>query len=84
MAEPKKERIRIRILRVKDTDDDKAIYAKLRNRKFTAAEWQQLTEIESDGIPAEQVLAEMEAIDRQEAEKRKQREEKKNRKRKKA
>lgn len=84
MAEQKKERIRIRILRVKDTDDDKAIYAKLRKRKFTAAEWQQLTEIEPGGIPAEQVLAEMEAIDREETEKRKQREEKKNRKRKKA
>ncbi|HTU89800.1 MAG TPA: hypothetical protein VMF69_06875 [Gemmataceae bacterium] len=84
MAEQKKERIRIRVLRVKDTDDDKAIYAKLRKRRFTAAEWQKFTEIEPEGIPAEQVLAEMEAIDREETEKRKQREEKKNRKRKKA
>jgi len=83
MAEPKKERIRIRVIRVKDTDDDAAIYAKLRNRRFTAAEWQQMTEIDSDGIPAEQVLAELEALNREETEKRKQREETKKRKRKK-
>jgi hypothetical protein len=81
MAEPKKERIRIRILRIKDTDDDKAIYAKAL-KAFTAADLQKYTEIEP-GIPAEQVLAEMEAIDREETEKRRQREEKKKRKRKK-
>ena len=81
MAEPKKERIRIRILRIKDTDDDKAIYAKAL-RAFTAADLQKYTEIEP-GIPAEQVLAEMEAIHREETEKRKLREEKKKRKRKK-
>jgi hypothetical protein len=80
MAEQKKERIRIRILRVKDTDDDKAIYAKLRKRRFTAEEWQKFTEIEPDGIPAEQVLAELEALDREETEKRKRREEAKKRK----
>jgi hypothetical protein len=81
MAEPKKERIRIRILKIKDTDDDKAIYAKAL-KAFTAADLQKYTEIEP-GIPAEQVLAELEALDREEAEKRKQREEKKKRKRKK-
>jgi hypothetical protein len=79
MTEPKKKRTRIRVLRVKDTDDDKAIYAKLRKR-FTAADLQKFTEIEP-GIPAEQVVAEMEAIHREETEKRKQREEKKKRKR---
>ncbi len=68
MAEPKKERIHI--LRVKGTDDDKAIYAKLRKRKFTAAEWQKFTEIEP-GIPFEQVLTELEAIQHKEAQKRK-------------
>jgi hypothetical protein len=72
MAEPKKERIRIRVIRIKDTDDDKAIYAKAL-KAFTAADLQKYTEIEP-GIPAEQVLAEMEAIDREETEKRKQRE----------
>jgi hypothetical protein len=82
MSEPKKERIRIRILRVKDTDDDKTIYAKA-SRAFTAADLQKYTEIEP-GIPAEQVLAELEAMDREEAEKRKRREQKKNHKRKKA
>lgn len=81
MTEPKKERTRIRVLRVKDTDDDKTIYAKLRKR-FTAADLQKFTEIEP-GIPAEQVVAEMEAIHHEETEKRKQREEKKKRKRKK-
>ncbi len=70
--EPKKERIRIRILRVKDTDDDKTIYAKAL-RAFTAADLQKYTEIEP-GIPAEQVLAELEAMDREETEKRKRRE----------
>ena len=79
MDKPKKERIRI--LRVKDTDDDKTIYAKAL-RAFTAADLQKFTEIEP-GIPAEQVVAEMEAIDREETEKRKQREEMKKRKRKK-
>ena len=71
----------LRIIRVKDTDDDKIIYAKAL-RAFTAADLQKFTEIEP-GIPAEQVVAEMEAIDREETEKRKQREEKKKRKRKK-
>jgi hypothetical protein len=80
MSKPKKERIRI--LRVKDTDDDKTIYAKAL-RAFTAADLQKYTEIEP-GIPAEQVLAELEAMDREEAEKRTGREETKNRKRKKA
>ncbi|HEY7329514.1 MAG TPA: hypothetical protein VH592_17885 [Gemmataceae bacterium] len=79
MAEPKKERIRIRVIRIKDTDDDKAIYAKAL-KAFTAADLQKYTEIEP-GIPAEQVLAEMEAIHREESEKRKLRQEKKKRKR---
>ena len=72
----------IRILRVKDTDDLPTIYAKLR-KAFTAADLQKYTEIEP-GIPAVQVLAELEAIDREETEKRERREETKNRKRKKA
>jgi hypothetical protein len=69
MTDRKKERIRI--LRVKDTDDEKTIYAKAL-RAFTAADLQKFTEIEP-GIPAEQVLAELEAIDREAAEKRRQR-----------
>ncbi|HEY7423954.1 MAG TPA: hypothetical protein VH682_06880 [Gemmataceae bacterium] len=58
----------IRILRVKDTDDLPAIYAKLR-KAFTAADLQKFTEIEP-GIPMEQVLAELEAIQREETQKR--------------
>lgn len=72
----------IRILRIRPTDDLKTIYAKAL-RAFTAADLQKFTEIEP-GIPAEQVLAELESIDREETEKRKRREELKNRKRKKA
>lgn len=52
-----------RVLRVKATDDLKTIYEKAR-RSFTAADLQRFTEIEK-GIPAEQVLAEMEAIHRE-------------------
>ena len=72
----------IRILRVKDSDDLPTIYAKLR-KAFTAADLQKFTEIEP-GIPAEQVVAELEAMDREEAEKRKRREETTTHKRKKA
>lgn len=58
----------IRILRVKDTDDLPTIYAKAL-RAFTAADLQKFTEIEP-GIPAEQVVAELDTIDREETEKR--------------
>ena len=71
----------IRILRVKDTDDLPAIYAKLR-KAFTAADLQKYTEIEPT-VPAEQVLAELEAIHREETQKRKHREETQKGKRKK-
>ncbi len=59
----------IRILRVKDTDDLPTIYAKVR-RAFTAADLQKFTEIEPT-VPAEQVVAEMEAIHREETRQRK-------------
>jgi hypothetical protein len=49
---------------IKPGDDLKTIYAKAR-KAFTAADLQKYTEIE-DGIPAEQVIAEMEAIHREE------------------
>jgi hypothetical protein len=66
MAERKP--IPIRRLRVKKGDDLKTIYAKAR-RSFTAADLQRYTEIE-EGIPMEQVLAELEAIHREETQKR--------------
>ena len=59
----------IRILRVKKGDSLKTIYAKAR-RAFTAADLQKYTEIE-EGIPLEQIIADMEAIQREETEKRK-------------
>jgi hypothetical protein len=60
---------RIPVLRVKKGDSLKTIYAKAR-RAFTAADLQRYTEVEK-GIPARQILAELEAIDRKETEKRK-------------
>jgi len=59
------------ILRVRKGATLKEIYAAAR-RAFTAADLQKYTEIE-EGIPAEQVLAEMEAINREETRKRKMR-----------
>jgi hypothetical protein len=57
-----------RILRVKKGDDLKAIYAKAR-RAFTAADLQRYTEIDK-GIPADQLLAELDAVHRDELGKR--------------
>jgi len=50
----------VRILRVKPSDDLKAIYAKVK-RSFTAADLQKFTETEK-GIPAEEVVAKLEAL----------------------
>jgi hypothetical protein len=58
----------IRILRIKKGDDLKTIYAKAR-KAFTAADLQKYTEDE-EMFPAEQLVAELEAINRQEARKR--------------
>jgi len=51
---------KIPILYIKKGDSLKTIYAKVR-RAFTAADLQKYTEIE-EGIPFEQILAEVEAI----------------------
>ena len=59
----------IRRLRVKKSDSLKTIYAKAR-KAFTAADLQKYTEIE-EGIPAETVLAELEAMERKGKTKRK-------------
>lgn len=59
---------RIPILRIKKGDSLKAIYAKAR-RAFTAADLQRYTEVE-EGIPAREVLAELEAMDKQVKQKR--------------
>jgi hypothetical protein len=55
-------------LRIKRGDSLKTIYVKAR-RAFTAADLQKYTEIE-DGVPAREVLAELEAMDREESQKR--------------
>jgi hypothetical protein len=51
---------KIPLLRIKKGDSLKAIYAKAK-RAFTAADLQKYAEIE-DGVPLEQLLAELEAI----------------------
>jgi hypothetical protein len=69
MTERKKDAVPI--LRIKKGDSLKTIYAKAR-RALTAADLQKYTELE-EGIPAEQVLEELEAVDREETRKRKRR-----------
>jgi len=56
-------------LRIKEGDSLKTIYAKAR-KAFTASDLQKYTEIE-EGVPADQVVAEMKAIYREETNKRK-------------
>jgi hypothetical protein len=57
------------ILRLRKGASRKEAYAALR-RTFTAADLQKYTEIE-EGIPADKVLADPEAVDREETRKRK-------------
>jgi hypothetical protein len=64
----------IPVIRVKKGESLKSIYAKVR-KAFTAADLQKYTVIE-EGIPAEQVLAEMEAINREETLKRERKKQK--------
>ncbi len=66
----KRKKPAIPILRIKKGDSLKTIYTKAQ-RAFTAADLQKFTEIE-EGIPAAQVLAELEALDREASRKRKQ------------
>jgi hypothetical protein len=51
------------ILRISKGDSLKTIHAKAQ-RAFTAADLQKYTEVE-EGVPAAQVLAELEALDRE-------------------
>jgi hypothetical protein len=69
MARKKKDEILYS--RAKETDDDRTIYAILRE-ELTAAELQKYTEIEK-GIPVEKVIAEMEVIQREESQKKRKR-----------
>ena len=59
---------KVPILAIKKGDSLKTIYAKAR-RAFTAADLQKYTEIE-EGIPLEQILAELKAIQDKPAKKR--------------
>jgi len=58
-----RKRNQLPILRVKENDTLREIYAKAR-RAFTAADLQKYTEVE-DGIPARDVLADLQALDEQ-------------------
>jgi len=60
---------KVPILAIKKGDSLKTIYAKAR-RAFTAADLQKYTEIE-EGIPLEQILAELKASDAKPEKKRK-------------
>lgn len=60
---------KIPVLRIKKGDSLKTIYAKVR-RAFTAADLQKYTEME-EGVPFEQVLAEIKAIQAEPPRKRK-------------
>jgi hypothetical protein len=59
---PKRKNTPVPVSRAKATDDDRTIYAILR-QEFTAADLQKYTEIEPM-VPAEQVLAELEKLHR--------------------
>ncbi len=59
-----------RTLRIKKGDDLKTIYAKVR-KSFTAAELARYADVDEPMYPTEKLLAELEAIDREESQKRK-------------
>jgi hypothetical protein len=64
-----KRKTEVPILRIKKGDSLKTIYAKYR-KNFTAADLQKYTEME-EGFPAEQLVAELKALDREVAQGRK-------------
>ena len=65
----RRKQVAVPILRVKKGDSLKVMYAKAR-RAFSAADLQKYTVIE-EGIAARQVLAELEALDREDSRKQK-------------
>lgn len=64
-AMAKSKQIRLPIIRVKKGATRKEIYAKIR-KAFTADDLARYLQVEDKGVPAEQLLAEFEAIDREE------------------
>jgi hypothetical protein len=66
---PRKKKNDIPLLVVPKNATLRQLYARARE-EFTAADLQKYTEIE-DGVPAEQLLAELEAFDRAETQRRK-------------
>lgn len=69
---PKAKQDRIRVIRVRKGATRKEIYDKVR-KAFTADDLAECLKIHEKGIPAEQLLAEFEAMDREERLKAKQR-----------
>jgi hypothetical protein len=64
---PRRKEGALRVLHVKKGDSLRAIYGKAR-RAFSAADLQRYTEVE-DGIPLDQIIEEMETIQREEMKK---------------
>jgi hypothetical protein len=69
MAEQNDKPVRIRRIYIKKGESLKSIYAKVR-RSFTAADLAKYADLDEPMVPMEQVIAEMEAIHREETEKR--------------
>jgi hypothetical protein len=72
----KEKPVRIRRLYVKKGDTLKTLYAKAR-RAFTAADLAKYTDLDEPMVPMEQVIAELEAIQREGTEKPKRKKKKK-------
>ena len=64
MAEPNEKPVRIRRIYVRKGESLKSIYAKVR-RSFTAADLAKYTDLDEPMVPMEQVIAELQAIQRE-------------------
>ena len=63
MAKPKS--VHVPIVRIKKGDSRKTIYAKVR-KAFTAEDLARYCQVESEGLSADQMLAQLKAIEREE------------------
>jgi hypothetical protein len=69
MAERNEKRVRVPVMYIKKGESLKSIYARAR-RAFTAADLAKYADLDEPMVPMEQVIAEMEAIHREETQKR--------------
>jgi hypothetical protein len=68
MAEQNDKPVRIRRIYIKKGESLKSIYAKVR-RSFTAADLAKYADLDEPMVPMEQVIAELEAIQREDSQK---------------